>query len=68
MICDLLIQEPKYLNFKGFKEGTQGLERNKIVARGTKEGCYFINPNLFGLLECDETFELDEDKNINAVL
>ncbi|WP_212112811.1 replication protein [Bartonella queenslandensis] len=62
LTCDLSIQEPKYLNFKGFKEGIKELERNKILAKGTKEDCYFINPDIFGLPECDEDVEFDEEE------
>ncbi|WP_375639317.1 replication protein [Bartonella sp. MF74HXZ] len=64
LICDLSIQEPEYLNFESFKEGIKELEKNKIVAKGTKRYCYFINPDIFGLPECDEDFELDEEEEI----
>ncbi|EJF85256.1 hypothetical protein [Bartonella rattimassiliensis] len=61
LTCDFSIKEPEYLNFKSFKEGIKELERNKIVAKGTKEDCYFINPDIFGLPEYDEDFEIDEE-------
>lgn len=64
LACDFSIQEPEYLNFKSFKEGLKELEENKIVAKGTKEDCYFINPDIFGLPECDEDLELDEEEEL----
>ncbi len=66
LTCDLSIQEPEYLNFESFKEGIKELETNKIVAKGTKKDCYFINPDIFGLPECDEDFEFDEEEEIEA--
>ncbi|WP_375702103.1 replication protein [Bartonella sp. AA89HNZF] len=66
LTCDLLIQEPEYLNFESFKEGIKELETNKIVAKGTKKDCYFINPDIFGLPECDEDFEFDEEEEIET--
>ncbi len=66
LICDLSSEEPEYLNFESFKEGIKELERIQIIEKGTREGCYFINPDIFGLPECDETFEFDEEEETKA--
>lgn len=64
LTCNFSIQESEYINFKGFKEGIKELERNKILVEGTKEDCYFINPDILGLPEGDEDVEFDEEEEI----
>ncbi|WP_409361028.1 replication protein [Bartonella heixiaziensis] len=61
LTCDFSTEEPEYLYFKTFKEGINELERNKIVAKGTKKDCYFINPDIFGFSGRNEYSEFDED-------
>ncbi|WP_455465822.1 hypothetical protein [Bartonella sp. B39] len=61
MTYDFSTEEPEYLNFETFKEGINELEHNKIVAKGIKKDCYFINPDIFWLTRRDEYFECDED-------
>ncbi|EJF74157.1 hypothetical protein [Bartonella birtlesii] len=67
LACDFSNEESQYLNFATFKEGIKELECHKILAKGTKRHCYFINPDIFGLPESDENFELNEDENMNTV-
>ncbi|MBB5074003.1 hypothetical protein HNQ69_001136 [Bartonella callosciuri] len=58
--CDLS-KESQYLDLETFKEGINELESHKIIAKGTKKDCYFINPDIFGLPERDEYFAFDEE-------
>ncbi|WP_273757025.1 replication protein [Bartonella sp. MM73XJBT] len=60
--CDFSTQESHYLSFEIFKKGLNELERHKIIAKGIKEGCYFINPDIFGLPEGVEDFEFSEEE------
>ncbi|UTO28093.1 hypothetical protein [Bartonella harrusi] len=67
--CDVSIKEPEYLNFITFKEGIEELEQNKIVAKGTKKDCYFINPDVFGIARQDEecVFHEDEEGEVDVI-
>ncbi|GAA4667578.1 replication protein [Bartonella pachyuromydis] len=67
LVCDASIKEAQYLSFENFKKGLNELERHKIIAKGTKEECYFINPDIFGLPERDEDFEFHEQEEENAL-
>ncbi len=64
MTCDLSIQEPEYLNFESFKEGIKELEKNKIVAKGTKKivisliQIFLVFLNVMKILSFDEEEEM----------